>query len=209
MLSLKNNFFFSFRLVLNLNIKRRAHYISIIKTEGEGEITDFGKWSQVGQELVKGIFEKAPGRLLITASTFTFKELNNMKQSFNSMIELKTPSTAYGKTYILPKEEWSSDDLHDIAASSQFETCGLWMQPCLTPGKMSEEEAEQFWKFAISLNAVDSNLDLIDQPDQVVGCLADGYEFVWTNPPPNKRTDQVMINIKQLCLKLEGKFEET
>jgi len=80
--------------------------------------------------------------------------------------------------------------LHDIAASSQFETCGLWMQPCLTPGKMSEEEAEQFWKFAISLNAVDSDLDLIDQPDQIVGSLADGYEFVWTNPKsPTKQDD--------------------
>lgn len=187
-------------------MKRSSKYISIIKSEGENEITDYVKWRQVRQELVKGIFEQAPGRL-ITASTATFDEFNNMKQSLSPIIELKTPSMTYGKTYILPKEEWTSDDLHNIATSDQFETCGLWMQPCPTPEKMSEEEAEQFWKFAISLNALDSNLDSIDQPDQVVGCLADGYELVWTNPPPNKKTDQIMMNIKQLCFKLGGKFE--
>lgn len=181
-----------------VKVKQESNYLLLCKVcEQENEI-NLNKWNRVKHELLNKILEKNAG-CLITDSKFTFTH-NNIPSSSTIKIDSSTR-----RTFVLPHEHWSRDELEKVATSGQFEIGEIWMIPDMTStsaAMITALEVETFWKFAYDLDSVDSNFDKLNVQFQAIGCLSDGNLIVWTNPSPEK-IDSVVENLKKLCLELQ------
>ena len=187
--------------MLNLKVKSGAKYLSIVKSSEDRGKIDFENWDRVKHELLKAVFENNSG-CLVTESTYAFED-NDIERT-DSMRQVES-ADGRTTTYVLPNEKWTEVDLRKIATSSQFELSELWMRPDLDSSaaqKMTRKDAEELWLFADQLNSLDFNYDQFDQHIQMIGCLADGDQLLWTNPAPEK-VDSILQNIKELDLKID------
>ncbi len=172
----------------------------------EGTHVDYDKWKRVKLYVLGGAFNSSPGSL-VSYTRFGvykqhFKRAGSMKvqYTFNTFLDKS-------RMILVHKDEWTWDELVDIATESVFFSSNmLWMLPN-TDKIMSLNEAEKVDEFLCKLDSLNFDSEFLDEGEwETVGCK-NSDEMTWTNPSP-QRVDLVVDSLKKLCSEHKIEFEE-
>lgn len=184
-------------------MQRRPNYLLVSNCQ----LDDDEKWSCVKHEFFFRVLENRPA-CLFTNSDHSFDWCNT--KDLGSVLKKESTETCSGKTYILPKNRWTKDELKEVSSLWQLDVEDIWMRPDLDANaavEMTAEDADIFWKFYLS-KLHTGDFDLIDGNIETIGGIGDGEIIVWSNPVSPEKLDSVLADLKRLAVELEVKTED-